>query len=170
MISETLSGAPRSSTVSTRRSAASSGDQAVRFVEQLDVADHPGEAVAGEKEDVAGPGIPACDLGLERLLHPDRARDDVGVRVVFRFLGAKHARVDQVLNQAVVAGQLDDLPAANPVGAAVAGPEATELGARNRKPDDRAADRAPDAPPSAISSSSTRSSAPTAVSASSSRP
>ena len=49
--------------------------------------------------------------------------------------------IDQVLHQAVVAGQLDDLAAADPVGAAVARPEAAELAARDGQPDDGAADR-----------------------------
>ena len=67
MISETLSGAPRARTISISRSAASSGGPSGQLVDQLDVADQPGQAVAGEKELIARPRVAAHRLDLELL-------------------------------------------------------------------------------------------------------
>src|SRR3546814_11846892 len=58
-----------------------------------------------------------------------------------RFLGAQETAVDEFLDMAVVAAQLRELLAAEPVEAAVPGPEAAIRDVERHEHDDRAADR-----------------------------
>jgi hypothetical protein len=60
--------------------------------------------------------------------------------MAFRLVGPQHPGVDQILDQAVVARQPDQPVVAEAIGAAVAGPETTELIALNRDSDYRRSD------------------------------
>ncbi len=104
--------------------------------------DDPGQAVAGQEELVAWRRVAAHDLDLDRLRRADRARDQVRILVGFGFLGAEHARIDEVLHQAVVAAYAHDLTAADAVGAAVPHPEAAVGAVGDGEADHRRADGA----------------------------
>ena len=103
--------------------------------------DQSRHAIARKQELIASLNVTADCVDLQLLRDADCARDDVGVGMIDRLVRGQHARVHQALDQAVVAGQLDDLAFAKQIGAAVAGPEAAIASVGDGEPDDRASDR-----------------------------
>ena len=86
---------------------------------QLAVGDHPRQAVGAEHVDVARARGMGVGVDLDLRLRPQRACDDRALRVVLGGLRRQLPRPFQLGDQRVVLGQLDELVAAQPVGAAV---------------------------------------------------
>ena len=82
--------------------------------------DHVGQAVGIEQIDVVGLGPVLDDVGRDDRLDAQRARDEVLVQRESRLLRRQLAAVDLLLQQRMIARQLLELLAAQPVAAGVA--------------------------------------------------
>ena len=86
----------------------------------LGVRDHARQTVGAEQVHVAQPGLLDQHVDLHRVLHAERAHDDVLVREVRDLLGREVLHLDVVVEQRVVLGELLELAVAQAVDAAVA--------------------------------------------------
>ena len=134
MISDTLSGAPRSITSSMSRSAASSQPLRHQFFGDFVIVDDPGRPVACKQEDVAFPDIARHDVDIQLLADSHCARDDIGIWMNARLGFAQHAGENELVHEAVIPAEMGDAPGADAIRSAVASPEAAELISGNRKP------------------------------------
>ena len=93
MISDTLSGAPRSMTSSMSRSAGVSQPFRHQFFGDFVILDDPGQPVACKQEDVAFPDIPDARADLQLFANADCSRDDAGVGMAAASAWTEHSRV-----------------------------------------------------------------------------
>ena len=84
------------------------------------VADHVGQPVGAEQEEVAGLGLDRERVDVDVGLGAERARDHRALRVRLRLLGRELAAAHELGDERVVVGQLLELAVADAVGARVA--------------------------------------------------
>ena len=103
------------------------------------IVDHPGEPVAGEQKRVADARFAVEHIGLDLVSQADAAGDDVALRVASCLLGGEEARIDLLLDQRMVLGQLAHLSIAHQVDARISDMPDEELCFREEERRDGAA-------------------------------
>ncbi len=137
---ETLSLAPRSSVrlkkVVDGRLRMDGREQGRDFV----VCDMRGQPVAAQQEPVAGVGRSVHDFQFRFIGCAQRAGHDVSPRPGLRLFLAQQAAVNELLDLGVIARNLRELAVAQQIAAAVAAPDAGEVGSVNHERDQRRAE------------------------------
>ena len=96
---------------------------------------HAGEPVGAEQDAIAGHELDRVHVDVDRRVDAERTRDDRSLRVHRGFLGGELALADELLDQAVVVGDLAELAVVQQVRARVA--DVTDeqgAAARERRP------------------------------------
>ena len=86
----------------------------------LVLADHGGEAVRAEEDAIAGLQLDRVHVDVDPGIDAERTRDDGSLGVDLGLLGGELAAADHLLHEAVVVGDLGELPVAGEVRARVA--------------------------------------------------
>ncbi len=141
-MSETLSGAPRSSTRLTSSSGRECQLRPLQFLRKLRVVDHLREPVGGDQEQVAGLEFAPDRVDMKQVRGAHGAGDDIGMGMGFGVARIEHACLDKILDEAVIARQAGERAVAQQIDPAIPGPEADVAAAIGNEAGDGAADHA----------------------------